>query len=83
MEWEGDHWLLFCRLRYDFPDSTVCDMYGCVDESVEGKSIWSASTCSLHVPDTGVDGPGLGRSADVDDVVVDVVVINLPYLDLP
>jgi hypothetical protein len=31
--------------------------------------------------DTGVDGPGLGRSADVDDVVdVDVVVINLLYI---
>lgn len=25
----------------------MCDMYGCVDESVKGKSIWSASTSAV------------------------------------
>lgn len=42
-----------------------------------------ASTRSPFGRDTGVDGPGLDRSADVDDVDDDVVVINLLYLDLP
>jgi hypothetical protein len=59
----------------------MCDMYGCVDESVEGKVDLVCDARQVLGPfgrfADGVDGSGLGRSADVDDVDVDVVVINL------